>query len=212
MHPLCTPKPTKAERLAQQWCHAVDSGDVTREQQLQAQIDELDNRPPRLLDAALTYISWGWPVFPLKPKSKQPATRNGFKDASTDRERISSWWLRHPDSNIGLPTGIAFDAIDIDLPDGPASLAKLIAAEDSDTGIGYLPDAHGVVATASGGIHYYITVQGGGNRAAIIPGIDIRGAGGYVVAPPSTRGQRGRSWSWTVSPSPAIKMTTGVVA
>lgn len=205
VHPLCEPQPTRIERLALEWMFAVDSHDRVREAELQTQINELNNRPPRLREAALAYAGWGWPVFPLKPQSKTPATRSGFKDATTHLGRIDDWWKQHPDSNIGLPTGLAFDVIDIDVPDGPVSLAKLIEAEDPATGVGLLPEAHGVVATASGGTHYYIKVQGGGNKAAIMAGIDIRGAGGYVVAPPSTLGEIRRSWSWAVAPSPAIK-------
>lgn len=205
VHPLCTPKPTRVERLALEWRDAVEDGDADREAELQARIDELDSRPPRLLDAALRYASWGWAVFPLRPRSKQPATRNGFKDATTDTARIRDWWSRNPNCNIGLPTGLAFDVIDVDVPDGPASLQALLDTVDVRTGRGLLPDAHGVVATSSGGAHYYIEVTGGGNKAGIMPGIDIRGARGYVVAPPSTLGVPGRAWSWTVAPSPAIK-------
>lgn len=212
IHPLCKPQPTRLERLTQLWLIAVEGGSE-EEAHLEAQINKLNNRPPRLREAALAYAGWGWPVFPLKPHAKTPATRNGFKDATTDPERITAWWTRHPDSNIGLPTGLAFDVIDIDIPDGPQSLAYILnSTVDKATGRGLLPDAHGVVATASGGAHYYTLPKGGGNKAAIMPGIDIRGAGGYVVAPPSTLGEPGRSWSWTVVPSPTIKSCADVVA
>lgn len=197
VHPLCTPRPTKAERLAQEWKQAVLTGNIELADQLEQQIEELDTQPPRLLDAALAYASWGWPVFPLKPRSKQPATKHGFKDATTDRERITAWWTRHPDHNIGLPTGKAFDVIDVDVPTGIPSYSSML---DDDL----IPDVHGHVATASGGLHLYIPPSGEGNRAGVMPGIDYRGAGGYVVAPPSTLGPRGRSWSWVTKPSPRI--------
>ncbi|MCK0174785.1 bifunctional DNA primase/polymerase [Mycolicibacterium sp. F2034L] len=205
VHPLCVPKPTKAERLAEEWRNAVEVGDDQHAEQLQTQIDELDARPPRLLDAALRYATWGWPVFPLKPRAKQPATRNGFKDATTDPDRVRRWWERHPDSNIGLPTGHTFDVIDIDVPAGPASFAQLLA-DDA------VPDVHGQVATASGGLHLYIPATGEGNKAGIEPGIDYRGAGGYVVAPPSWLGERGRSWSWITAPSPRLTQPREVAA
>lgn len=207
VHPTCTPKPTHAERLAQEWLNAVENNDLTRENELYEQIEQLDQRPPRLLDAALTYASWGWPVFPLKPLSKVPATPHGFKNATTNPRHIQAWWAKHSHSNIGLPTGIAFDVIDIDVPDGPHSLAHILdTTVDTHTGRGLLPDAHAVCATASGGTHYYIQPKGGGNKASIMAGIDIRGTGGYVVAPPSTLGERGRSWSWVTAPSPLIKV------
>ena len=36
-----------------------------------------------LLESAKKYANMGIAVFPLKPKSKVPATENGFKDATT---------------------------------------------------------------------------------------------------------------------------------
>lgn len=218
-HPGCTPKPTTVERLAQQWLKAVEAGDITRETELHTQIEELDTRPPRLLDAAIRYASWGWPVFPLRGVStrcdgdekcrrlgicqcpKKPATRHGLNDATTDPDRIRAWWISHPDSNVGLSTGHAFDVIDIDVPDGATSYTHMI---DSNL----LPDVHGQVATSRGGLHLYTPPTGDGNRASIYPGIDYRGIGGYIVAPPSTLGVRGRAWSWTVPPSPTL---TGAV-
>jgi hypothetical protein len=227
VHPGCEPKYSKAERLALEWRDAVEAGNNDSAEKLQQQIDEIDSRPPRLLDAALAYVSWGWPVFPLMPLSqaikiaertgeplnkvaKRPATKHGFKDATDDVERIRTYWTRHPDANIGLPTGIKFDVVDIDIPEGPVSLTHVLATVDPATGRGLLPDAHAVCATASGGTHYYIEVLGGGNKGEIMPGIDIRGAGGYVVAPPSTLGERGRSWCWAVSPSPVITTMASV--
>lgn len=193
VHPLCTPKLTKVERLAQDWRAAVESGDDGVAEGLEQIIEELDTRPPRLLDAALLYASWGWPVFPLREGQKRPATRNGFKDATTDADRIRAWWTRHPAHNIGLPTGHAFDVIDIDVPQGIPALPRLAAAEG---------EIHGHVATSSGGVHFYVTPTGRGNTAGA--GVDYRGMGGYVVAPPSTLGERGRAWSWVHRPSPVL--------
>ena len=204
VHCGCIPRLTDVERLAAEWRTAVEADDAHPDA-LQARIDEIDSRPPRLSDAALIYARWGWPVFPLRSHAKRPATRNGFKDATTDSDRIASWWRTNPHYNIGLPTGHAFDVIDIDPPAGAISYVKLIAREDPHTGRGPIPDCHGRVASASGGIHLYVKPTGKGNAVGIAPGIDHRGVGGYVVAPPSTLGKLGRSWSWTVKPSPTIK-------
>lgn len=214
VHPECTPKPTKAQRLALEWVAAAEAGDTDREHQLHTRIDQLDSQPPRLLDAALIYAEYGWPVFPLWPKShkigvdrqtgenilangKTPATNHGFKDATNNQDRIRRWWDKHPHCNIGLPTGHAFDIVDIDVPDGAFTYHQLLEADA-------LPDSHGMVATASGGIHHYIPAASGGNLAGVLPGVDYRGAGGYCVAPPSTLGEHGRAWSWTVHPSPVL--------
>lgn len=193
--PPCTPKRTRAQKLANQWIDAVIAGDTTLEAKLQTEIENLDNQPPRLGAAALHYATqYGWPVFPLRPKTKIPATRHGFKDATTDPDRITAWWKRHPDSNIGLPTGHHFDVIDIDLPQGITAMMALAELDG---------EIHGHVATSSGGMHYYVPPTGKGNTAS--PGLDYRGIGGYVVAPPSTLGPRGRAWSWVHRPSPIIR-------
>lgn len=198
VHPGCEPVETKTERLAKRWRDAVMTEDTATESDLQKQIDELDQRPPRLIDAATTYAKWGWHVFPLKAQTKRPATRRGFKDATTDVTRIAAWWTRHPDHNIGLSTGHTFDVIDVDVPSGVQSYQQLMID-------GKIPDIHGQVATSSGGLHLYVKTSGDGNSAGFIPGIDYRGDGGYVVAPPSTLGQSHRTWSWITPPSPAIK-------
>lgn len=196
VHPTCTPRPTKIEQLTEDFLAAVKAGDNQIANDIQAVIKDFDSRPPRLLEAALKYATWGWPVFPLKQRSKQPATKHGFKDATTDTSRIEAWWTRYPDHNIGLPTGTKFDVIDIDVPEGLITYEKLIEADA-------LPNSHGMVSTASGGVHHYICPLGGGNLAGTLPGIDFRGVGGYVVAPPSTLG-RDLKWSWGTHPSPII--------
>lgn len=194
-HPHCTPKPTKAENLAQQWLAAVLNDDTNLELQLHTKLAELDNRPPRLKAAALQYARWGWAVFPIKEHTKRPATRHGFHDATTDLDRITAWWDRHPTDNIGLPTGHQFDVIDVDVPEGIGSLIKLQTANFA---------AHGRVTTSSGGVHFYIEPRGKPNGVRLMPGVDYRGLGGYVVAPPSTLGSPGRAWTWTHTPSPTI--------
>lgn len=191
--PYCEPRRTEAERLALEWLAVAEVGADDLADDLEARIIELDSRPPRLLDAALLYASWGWPVFPLRPRSKTPATKHGFKDASLKPDQIREWWRRMPDANIGLPTGHKFDVIDIDVPEGVPALLALTKTE---------LEVHGHVATSSGGVHLFVKPTGRGNSAS--RGVDYRGAGGYVVAPPSTLGKPGRAWSWVTKPSPII--------
>ena len=54
-----------------------------------------------LLDAALAYAARGWHVFPCAPDGKRPITERGYKDATTDPDRIREWWSETPDANIG---------------------------------------------------------------------------------------------------------------
>lgn len=206
----CHPRPTKVERLAQEYLAAVEAQRDIAALGMKYDIDELDDQPPRMLDAALRYAAWGWPVFPLKTTamaqqahdpykaSKTPATKNGFKDATTDLDQIRKWWERSPDSGIGLATGHAFDVLDIDVyaEGGFASYLKIIEQNHF---------VHGQVATASSGVHFYIRPSGQGNRTRMRPGVDFRGLGGYVIAPPTRLlGERRWTYGWVFRPSPAI--------
>ena len=80
-----------------------------------------------LLQAALDYAAKGLAVFPLIEKDKKPLTANGFKDATTNVDKINEWWTIHPNANVGIATGemsgglVAID-MDIDtLPLPPVS-------------------------------------------------------------------------------------------
>lgn len=156
------------------------------------------NAPGALLKAALYYASVGWPVFPLVPGEKRPLTSNGFKDASLDMEEITAWWAVYPDANIGVPTGLRFDVIDIDTPDGYDSY-ETFRTEIIEGGHPF-PDILAAAATGGGGAHVLVAATGRGNAAGLRPGLDYRGAGGYIVVPPS-RLTDGRRYSWVRPPA-----------
>jgi len=136
---------------------------------------------------ALAYAGRGWPVFPCKPGSKEPATSHGFKDATTDPERITAWWQAAADRNVAIATGAPGpDVLDVDVrPHGSGYLAfrQLRQAGLADCSLA-------VVATPGGGLHIYFagTAQRSGRLAA--HHLDFKAAGGYVVAPPSEVGGR----------------------
>lgn len=157
--------------------------------------------PAALTDAAHWYATVaGWPVFPLKPGGKTPATRNGFKDATVDPDQITAWWTATPQANIGTPTGITFDVIDIDGPEGFWSLADIRDAN-------MLPDVLAKAYTGGGGRHLLVPPGVlGKNGARIMPGIDTRGAGGYIVLPPS-RHETGRIYDWIDAPDTRLYRT-----
>jgi hypothetical protein len=198
-HPNCT-EPDDPERdLADAWIDAATAGRDSEAAQLKAALDR-PPKPPRMIDAALAYAAWGWAVFPLLPGSKTPATRHGFKDGSADTGVINAWWKSMPEANIGLPTGEAFDVIDVDAPAGYRSYLAMLDAD-------VIPDVHGKVFTRSSGLHLYVTPTGERNSAGLMPGIDYRGNGGYVVAPPSI--VECRRYEWMHKPSLVIKATAG---
>lgn len=141
-----------------------------------------------LAGAAIWYAERGHLVFPLRPGLKTPATPHGFKDASMNPDTVRAWWRAEPTFNIGLSTGHLFDVIDIDGDPGQASILALDAKDQ-------VPAIRGIVTTPRGN-HLYIDPTGDGCATAIRPGIDYRGIGGYVVAPPSLI--NGVAYQWTI--------------
>jgi len=129
------------------------------------------------LQAALLYAHLGLKVFPLRPGSKVPFSgSHGFKDATVDADQIRVWWQAAPGANIGLATGGLVDVIDID---GPEGVASWLALEDRPVVVGH------VTTPRPQGHHLYIRATGDGDSTQLLPDIDYRGLGGYVVAPPS---------------------------
>jgi hypothetical protein len=141
-------------------------------------------RPPdRTAERALAYAAHGWPVFPCQPGSKQPATRHGFKDATTDPDKITWWWQHQPSANLAIATGAPGpDVLDVD-QHGPAGNGY--PALHTLTRAGLARNASAIIATPSGGLHAYFT--GTGQHCGKLPRhhLDLRSQGGYVLAPPS---------------------------
>jgi hypothetical protein len=114
---------------------------------------------------------------------------HGVKDATCNRARILAWWTRHPQANIGLATGHAFDVLDVDGPEGVLAIRALAATHG-------LHSWGPLVRTGGGGWHFYLAPTGLGNiHPQGLAHVDWRGRGGYVVAPPS-RHASGRPYQW----------------
>jgi hypothetical protein len=135
----------------------------------------------RMRWAAIFYARCGIPVFPLQPGGKAPLARtHGVNDASTDLRKIRARWARNPVDNIGLACGVIFDVLDVDVKDGRPgyeSLARLRLA-------GLTQGAWAAARTPTGGRHVLFAASGDGNHGDRSSGLDFRGLGGYIVAPP----------------------------
>jgi hypothetical protein len=140
-----------------------------------------------LCDAALAYADRGWPVLPLRRHGKAPRLKHGLLDATTEQGPVRAMWTRWPDANIGLLTGVAFDVLDVDGPDGLDALGDRIP-ENGEALVG------ATVLTGKGW-HTYVAPTGHGNRAGLVDHVDWRGVGGYVVAPPSVH-PSGHVYRW----------------
>ncbi|GJG87435.1 hypothetical protein tb265_26160 [Gemmatimonadetes bacterium T265] len=153
--------------------------------------------------AARAYARRGWPVFPCVPGGKVPLLRDGFHGASCDADTVAQWWRVEPRANVGLVPGRSAHAhdgapgtllvLDVDGPLGRATAAALGVPDDGPAAATGRPD---------GGEHRYFWLpreyRGAplvvGNRA-LGPGLDVRHARGYVVAPPS-RHPSGARYQW----------------
>ena len=147
-----------------------------------------------MLEYALQYASRGWPILPVVPGAKNPLTTHGCKDATTDPDIIRGWWAKWPSANIGIATGSksGADVVDIDpRHGGDVSFEELCPASKR-------PDTI-VCSTASGGHHYWFKCCGVRNKTNIVPGVDVRGEGGYVLVPPSVL-DNGGSYVWESGP------------
>jgi len=135
------------------------------------------------LEAALAYARTGWPVFPCRPESKEPATPSGFYDATVSEGQIRRWWHNDPQRNVAIATGAPGpDVLDVDnhgeRGNGYDALNHLKRE-------GLVDGYHAVVQTPSRGIHLYYRGTDQGNGSIRGKHLDFRSKGGYVVAPPS---------------------------
>ena len=161
--------------------------------------------------AALDYASQGWRVFPVYGRTddggctcrradcgspaKHPVTRNGLHDATLDADQIDAWWRRWPRANVAVATGevSGIVVLDVDLHkpgcrEACAELAREIGR----------PPATRTALTGGGGQHLAYEHPGfrvGNGTNVFGVGIDIRGDGGYIVAPPSVH-VSGKPYRW----------------
>jgi hypothetical protein len=134
-----------------------------------------------MLDLALHYAARGWPVFPLVDGGKKPLPgSHGCLDATLDRNRIEAWCTEHPTANVGIATGRRAGLLVVDID--PRHNGQWLDALRELA----LPRTM-TVRTWSGGFHLYyqLTGDGPGSGTDLLPGIDWRCNGGYVVAPGS---------------------------
>jgi putative DNA primase/helicase len=179
----------------------------------------------------LAYAARGWPVFPCNPKNKKPllardidpATRKpipnsgGVTKATTDAEQIKAWWAKWPRALIGLATGhptidaggLRLFVVDFDPRVDPDTgevwtLERLESDLEAQLGEPLPPTL--AALTPSDGVHAYLLQDDDGpaitNRGNLPEHVDVRGLGGYVIAPPSImganalKGQAGLKYCW----------------
>ncbi|MEV4414992.1 bifunctional DNA primase/polymerase [Catellatospora sp. NPDC049609] len=171
-----------------------------------------------LVAAALRYAANGWPTFVLgrakrpvalcetceaarqsgKPHDREECpclTCHGFYAATTDPDRIAAMLAAVPYGTLAIRTGAASGLVGIDADPAHGGMDSLRGLINR----GLLPPTR-YVRTGSGGLHLYYCHPGRsipcdqGRRLG--PGLDVRGDGGYLVAPPSVHPRTGRRYTW----------------
>src|ERR1035437_1768989 len=136
----------------------------------------------------LAYAARGWPVFPVSALTKKPLIKDWPNRATTDPKVIRATWRKSPKAGIGIVTGSRSKLVVVDLDvkndkDGPGNWDNYLQSKGAD-----LPQTW-TVRTRSGGEHRYYRVPESAdytNSAGVVAeGVDVRGTGGYVVAPPT---------------------------
>jgi len=135
------------------------------------------------LAAAEQYLSRGWHPIPCRPREKVSVIRwRDYQDRAPTLAEVRQWWSAWPTANVAIVTGRGVVVVDLDGDGAEALLA--------DHGIALPPDAPRV--RTGHGEHVYLGCpEQIHNRAALFstaghkPQVDIRGDGGYVLAPPA---------------------------
>ena len=121
-------------------------------------------------------LRMGWSVIPLRPRDKVPALQSwkAYQGRLASAGEVARWVVNG--CNIGIVTGTISGLLVLDLDSADA----MVEAERHG-----LPDT--VIARTAKGRHHYFRHPGSKvkNRAAILPGMDVRGDGGFVVGPGS---------------------------
>lgn len=145
-------------------------------------------------EAALRYANLGMCVIPLRERDKRPMFNNWPEIATADQAIISRWWQQTPNANVGIATGkkSGIFVLDVDPANGGMDSYENMLLKH-----GGFPDTWQQI-TGRRGFHMFFRYPSFpvANAAGLFPGIDIRGDGGQVVAPPSIHPDTGLTYEW----------------
>lgn len=174
---------------------------------------------PDPLTAGSWYLRLGWRVFPIMPAEgdkcacglpdcaspgKHPVGHlvpRGFHDATDDPAVLAQWCALYPDLNIGIATGAVSGIFVLDIDPDHGGLESLSELEGR---YGRMEHPTWAVMTGGGGLHLYFRHPGNpvpNSAGKLGPGLDVRGDGGYVLAPPSNH-ISGESYRWDAGGHP----------
>ncbi len=119
----------------------------------------------------------GYRVHPVK-HDKNPYLPGWPDKATTNPDEIEKFWASHPGAGVGIATGEGLVVIDLDVKNDKDGVAEFVKPLGPET-----VDWNRATSTPSDGAHvYYRTDEAFGNATNVLPGVDVRGERGYVVA------------------------------
>lgn len=140
------------------------------------------------------YAFLGFAVLPLERGGKRPhrvlGYEGGVHHGTRDPGLISRWWKDAPSANVGVACGMASGGLvvlDLDVKNG-VSGHKSLFEETGRLGLSFPQQLAPMTSTPSGGSHIWMRWPWAGgvpSRQGMLAGVDVKGDGGYVVAPPS---------------------------
>jgi hypothetical protein len=151
------------------------------------------------INEAVRYAEYGWSVFPVEPVGKRPLVK-WREESSSDPNKVREMWDLCPDANIGIDCGKSgLVVIDIDDMDAVRVLSERFGFDPA-------MDETAVARTGRGGLHIYYRAgshEVKNSASKVADHVDVRGDGGYVVAPPSMH-ESGNAYEWVrkVEPKP----------
>lgn len=154
-------------------------------------------------DWAQSYAALGLRVFPIAPGKKSPPMVTDWpQKATTEAAQVERWWKGTPDANIAVATGSGSGIVDIETDAKGAVSGEETLAEYAAANLFEIPKTWSF-RSGSGGIHRLFRNDSPniGNRAGVLPAVDVRGAGGYAIFPPSLH-PNGERYEWLSGCSP----------
>jgi hypothetical protein len=150
--------------------------------------------------AALAYAARGWSVIPAEPRGKRPVIAwQEFQQRIAAADEIAAWFRRWPRANVAVVTGAVSRLVVLDIDPRHGGTESLATLQDARRPLPKTIEA----LTGGGGRHLYFAHPGGDvrNRVGLAPGIDLRGDGGCVIAPPSVH-PSGEPYAWVRAHGP----------
>lgn len=169
-----------------------------------------ETAPNPCLDAALAYLARGWSVIPAMARGKRPVVAwRTYQERLPGEKELRAWFAKWPEANIAIVTGAVSGLVVLDVDPAHGGEDSLAAIEARRGRLPRTVEAE----TGGGGRHLYFAHPGGEvrNRASLAAGLDLRGDGGMVIAPPSIH-PSGRPYRWREGCAPGQAALAGLPA